>query len=328
MQQSSYIEAETAYRRALTVAPDNNKMCNLGICLMKQGRVAEAKDTLRQVRPAVADGPRGVDSHLKAFERAQEMLRDLESEIMIKAQDKYNQSQLFDAFLGSSSIWQPQPCVEQSFIPPSLPKQQDDGFGDENLDLNRIVREGVLVLGEKQPPPGFPPLSQKKTNKSMVMNLPPPFTQPASADEHLGLNRLLREETMCLQRNFLNIDAPPFYSKLSMEQPLQQSQFLDPLSSLKRTRSGKMAAAPAREETTQVQQSLVAPAVDIEQPEQKSRRRSLSFEENEENKWLGLLPDNKELDDAIVAAIIAPYKEKKRFKVFQDITASSLSPRA
>ena len=60
MQQNNYIEAEDAYRRALTIAPDNNKMCNLGICLMKQGRIGEAKETLRRVKPAVADGPRCV----------------------------------------------------------------------------------------------------------------------------------------------------------------------------------------------------------------------------------------------------------------------------
>ncbi|KAH6760032.1 Tetratricopeptide repeat superfamily protein [Perilla frutescens var. hirtella] len=112
MQQSNYIEAEEAYRRALLLAPDNNKMCNLGICLMKQGRIGEAKDTLRRVKPAVVDGPRGVDSHLKAYERAQQMLRDLESEMMTKVTDRVEQSKLFDAFLGSSAIWQPQPCRE------------------------------------------------------------------------------------------------------------------------------------------------------------------------------------------------------------------------
>nr|GMC66128.1 protein POLLENLESS 3-LIKE 2 [Ipomoea batatas] len=84
MQQSNYIEAEDAYRRALAIAADNNKMCNLGICLMQQGRVREAKDTLRRVKPAVSDGPRGVDSHLKAYERAQQMLQDLESVTMVK----------------------------------------------------------------------------------------------------------------------------------------------------------------------------------------------------------------------------------------------------
>ncbi|RVW51629.1 Protein POLLENLESS 3-like 2 [Vitis vinifera] len=112
MQQNNYIEAEDAYRRALSMAPDNNKMCNLGICLMKQGRILEAKETLRRVKPAVADGPRGVDSHLKAFERARQMLLDLESEMLNKGSDPVEQSRLFDAFLSSSALWQPQPFMK------------------------------------------------------------------------------------------------------------------------------------------------------------------------------------------------------------------------
>lgn len=144
MQQSNYVEAEEAYRRALILAPDNNKMCNLGICLMKQGRIGEAKDTLRRVKPAVADGPRGVDSHLKAYERAQQMLRDLESEMMNKGGvDRVEQSKLFDAFLGSSAIWQPQPCKEtRSFAPLSSAKEvpmPSHAFADENANSNIIA---------------------------------------------------------------------------------------------------------------------------------------------------------------------------------------------
>ncbi|KAK9129450.1 hypothetical protein Sjap_009937 [Stephania japonica] len=143
MQQSNYVEAEDAYRRALLIAQDNNKMCNLGICLMKQGRISEAKETLRRVKPAVADGPRGVDSHLKAFERAQQMLRDLESEMMNKGQDRVEQSRLFDAFLGSSSIWQPMPCKEPTLVPITMkqPKPQEE-FPDENINSNRT--KGVV----------------------------------------------------------------------------------------------------------------------------------------------------------------------------------------
>lgn len=74
MQRDNFVEAEHAYRRTLSIAPDNNNMCNLRICLMKQGRINEAKETLRLVKPAVVDGPRGVDSHLKAYKRAQQML--------------------------------------------------------------------------------------------------------------------------------------------------------------------------------------------------------------------------------------------------------------
>lgn len=139
MQQSNYVEAEEAYRRALILAPDNNKMCNLGICLMKQGRIGEAKDTLRRVKPAVADGPRGVDSHLKAYERAQQMLRDLESEMMNKGGvDRVEQSKLFDAFLGSSAIWQPQPCKETRPLSSSA-KDTSHAFSDENANSNIIA---------------------------------------------------------------------------------------------------------------------------------------------------------------------------------------------
>ena len=108
--QNNYTEAEEAYRRALSIAPDNNKMCNLGICLMKQGRIGEAKETLYWVKPAVMDGSRGLDSHLKIYERAQQMLKNLGSEMINKGVDRIEQSRLFEAFLGSSSVWQPQPC--------------------------------------------------------------------------------------------------------------------------------------------------------------------------------------------------------------------------
>ncbi|KAH9608356.1 hypothetical protein KSS87_017811 [Heliosperma pusillum] len=134
MQQSNYIEAEDAYRRALSIAPDNNKMCNLGICLMKQGRIVEAKETLRRVKPAMVDGPRGMDSHLKAYERAQQMLADLESEMMKKAGDSViEQSRLFNTFLGSSSIWQPQPCRETYSASSNTAKTIDE-FPDENTN--------------------------------------------------------------------------------------------------------------------------------------------------------------------------------------------------
>ncbi|ESQ45387.1 hypothetical protein EUTSA_v10010403mg [Eutrema salsugineum] len=148
MQRDNFVEAEDAYRRALSIAPDNNKMCNLGICLMKQGRIDEAKETLRRVKPAVVDGPRGVDSHLKAYERAQQMLNDLGSEMMRRGgDDKVEQRRLFDAMFGSSSIWQPQPCREQSMKPISKPDLSNDGYADENVkrSVNQVVVNPLRV---------------------------------------------------------------------------------------------------------------------------------------------------------------------------------------
>ncbi|XP_068645608.1 protein POLLENLESS 3-LIKE 2-like [Aristolochia californica] len=336
MQLENYVEAEAAYRKALSMASDNNKMCNLGICLMKQGRISEAKDTLRQVRPAMGDGPRGVDSHLKAFERAQEMLRDLESGIMNKDQDTFNQSQLFDAFLGSSSIWQPQPCID-TFVVPASTKPRD-AFGDENQDVNRINRgpasdNKVPLPTMKKPaiPPGF---SSVITASSKLHD--------GFGNENLDMNREDRRQphdqqipplplqrgSKCISRPLysLNCDAPPFYSKLARD--AIQTVLHDPLGSLKRTRSGNMAGPNKDQEAEKVEKPVLS-----ENPsEVRPRRRSLSLDETT-NKWLDVLPDTEEFDQALLAAIIAPFQENmtavqtKRFKVFQDITPS-LSPRA
>lgn len=189
MQQNNYIEAEDAYRRALSIAPDNNKMCNLGICLMKQGRIVEAKQTLRRVKPAVADGPRGMDSHLKAYERAQQMLADLESELMKKAGDSVSeQSRLFNTFLGSSSLWQPQPCRETYSSQPN--SKIPDEFPDENSNSNILTNNN---------------------SSSINHNFPP---------KPIGLFPV---------GNSWNIDAPPFYSSKLVREPLGANQFNETL---------------------------------------------------------------------------------------------------
>lgn len=299
MQQNNYIEAEDAYRRALLISPDNNKMCNLGICLMKQGRISEAKETLRRVKPAVLDGPRGVDSHLKAYERAQQMLLDLESEMMKKGgDDRVEQSKLFDILLGSSSIWQPQPCREHTSSNSSFKPQCE--FADENVNSNIMPN----------PPVGFP---VQKSVKSLV------FPQ--------GNNNYY---------NSLNIDAPPFYSSKFVKDPVE-SQFHE---TLKRTRSGNAANSMRTKEMGELWKPFV------EGPENKTRRKSISPEEKKaRERWEEVLPDSKDFEEAILAAVLGSGNETekvvemsnktgivqrkidKRLRVFQDITLS-LSPRA
>ncbi|CAL5366171.1 unnamed protein product [Camellia sinensis] len=251
MQQNNYIEAEDAYRRALLIAPDNNKMCNLGICLMKQGRIGEAKETLRRVKPAAMDGPRGVDSHLKAYERAQQMLRDLESEMMNKGGDRVEQRKLFDALLGSSSIWQPQPCKEHSTTTNSF-KPQDE-FADENVNLN-IIANPVAFPGQKSVKQLFPP-----------------------------------------QGNTLNIDAPPFYVSKFMKDHTVENQFHE---RLKRTRSGNAANSIRGNEIGEFWKPFME-----EEPENKTRRRSISPGKAGE-RWAEVLPDSKDFEEAILAAVL------------------------
>ncbi|KAL5557530.1 hypothetical protein UlMin_039766 [Ulmus minor] len=295
MQQSNYIEAEDAYRRALAIAPDNNKMCNLGICLMKQGRIVEAKENLRRVKPAVLDGPRGTDSHLKAYERAQQMLKDLESEMMNKGGgDRVEQSRLFDAFLGSSSIWQPQPCKDHTnFAPIDTRKIPQDEFADENTNSN------ILAFDKTLP-------------------------------QHTSMKQI----STCLV-NSLNVAAQPFYSTKFLREPLAQAACPE---RLKRTRSGN-AASSMNLGSGENTKPTVEPTVELGIPENKSRRLSAESQDTA-NKVTDLLPDNKDFEEAIIAAVlgstsdtgkgtpeILKTKIDKRLKVFQDITLS-LSPRA
>ncbi|KAG0583791.1 hypothetical protein KC19_3G163400 [Ceratodon purpureus] len=108
-------------RKALSIESDNNKVCNLGICLMKQGRLEEAKSMLETVTPAGSDGRWASDSHMKSYERAQEMLEELETSMSAKnyLQDIEKQLSSFAisgsetdaASIHDSSLWQPQPAL-------------------------------------------------------------------------------------------------------------------------------------------------------------------------------------------------------------------------
>ncbi|XP_010550475.1 PREDICTED: protein POLLENLESS 3-LIKE 2 [Tarenaya hassleriana] len=360
MQKDNYVEAEDAYRRALSITPDNNKMCNLGICLMKQGRIGEAKETLRRVKPAVADGPRGVDSHLKAYERAQQMLKDLESEMMNRGgDDKVEQSKLFNAFFGSSSIWQPQPCrdhgaapatangVEENANPNVVAGGNSSGSCMHPPPLHRTVKQAAVFKASSsslcQPQPKRSDDDDENVMGKLALGKPPPLHRTAKQfDTFFGSSSVWQSHPLAatindgypdenvdanmmgfppLHRNMnLNVDAQPFFSSKFMR---DHQPGKDPIhETLKRTRSGNAASDPMR----------TAAAVKHET----NTRRRLSLERTAGGD--SLLPDNKDFEEAILAAVLgtetknseallAQRKVEKRLKVFQDITLS-LSPRA
>eukprot|EP00250_Pteridium_aquilinum_P015753 c22745_g1_i2 orf=147-1214(+) len=78
MQQSNYTAAESVYRRALALEVDNNKVCNLGVCLMKQGRAEEAIAVLEGASYFNSKRANS-ESHSKSYERAQELIRQASS---------------------------------------------------------------------------------------------------------------------------------------------------------------------------------------------------------------------------------------------------------
>ncbi|KAL2341558.1 hypothetical protein Fmac_009498 [Flemingia macrophylla] len=78
LQKGDYQTAEEHYRKALSFEVDRNKQCNLAICLMHLNRVKEARFLLQAVSTATKN--RKMDeSFVKSFERASQMLSDIES---------------------------------------------------------------------------------------------------------------------------------------------------------------------------------------------------------------------------------------------------------
>ena len=49
LQLKNFAAAEAVYRKAQEIDPDANKACNLCICLVKQGRYADANTVLEDV---------------------------------------------------------------------------------------------------------------------------------------------------------------------------------------------------------------------------------------------------------------------------------------
>ncbi|CAE6185540.1 unnamed protein product [Arabidopsis arenosa] len=79
LQLHNYGIAEQHYRRALGLERDKNKQCNLAICLMRMGRIPEAKSLLDDVRDSPAESECGDEPFAKSYDRAIEMLAEIES---------------------------------------------------------------------------------------------------------------------------------------------------------------------------------------------------------------------------------------------------------
>ncbi|KAL8135190.1 uncharacterized protein LOC141720854 [Apium graveolens] len=77
LQQNKYTLAEELYRKALSLEQDKNKQFNLAICLMYTNRMTEAKFLLESARSS--ENGLMEATHVKSFERASQILVELES---------------------------------------------------------------------------------------------------------------------------------------------------------------------------------------------------------------------------------------------------------
>lgn len=76
------------FRKALLLEPDENKQCNLAICLMHTNRLKEAKSLLQAVK-GTAGNKHMDESYAKSYERAHQMLTEIEQQSLLKPIGKY-----------------------------------------------------------------------------------------------------------------------------------------------------------------------------------------------------------------------------------------------
>ncbi|XP_057837168.2 protein SULFUR DEFICIENCY-INDUCED 1 isoform X2 [Cryptomeria japonica] len=89
MQQHNYVAAEVAYRKALYFVEDANKACNLGVCLMRQGKAKEATIVLENIISL-----HGED--IKSLERAKQLLKEIQNFQKHEGGSKRSLSTLFN----------------------------------------------------------------------------------------------------------------------------------------------------------------------------------------------------------------------------------------
>ncbi|XP_074591112.1 uncharacterized protein LOC141847015 [Curcuma longa] len=159
MQSENYGEAEQLYRKALAIEEDNNKQCNLAICVMKKGRLVEAKSILHSVRSALVEA---FDEHsLNSFKRAVKVLMELEHQ-----GDLYGDEEDFlkedilqggnDQLFNPQYWWEKRPKmadhVQEKFaFTSNLDQNEFDGVSSScSLDLASKNKSQRSVLGKER----------------------------------------------------------------------------------------------------------------------------------------------------------------------------------
>ncbi|CAH8381567.1 unnamed protein product [Eruca vesicaria subsp. sativa] len=150
LQLHNYGISEHYYRNALSLEPDNNKLCNLAICLMHMDRIQEAKSLIDDVRQSQGKTQWTDEPFYKSFERATEMLAERErvkladhqGETMISSSsDNFSSNCSFASWVKDTETLAgtvPEPGIIYSFesveSPVLLTQPRECKWGDEGID--------------------------------------------------------------------------------------------------------------------------------------------------------------------------------------------------
>ncbi|URE30670.1 Alba [Musa troglodytarum] len=83
MQQGNYMAAEAVYRKSQMIEPNANNGCNLGVCLINQGRYDEARSIVTAVLDRGFSSATAAAVDRKALQRANKLLAEIDQSISV-----------------------------------------------------------------------------------------------------------------------------------------------------------------------------------------------------------------------------------------------------
>ncbi|XP_064979059.1 protein SULFUR DEFICIENCY-INDUCED 1 isoform X2 [Musa acuminata AAA Group] len=81
--QANYMAAEAVYRKAQMIEPNANNGCNLGVCLINQGRYDEARSIVTTVLDLGFSSATAAAVDRKALQRAKKLLAEIDQSISV-----------------------------------------------------------------------------------------------------------------------------------------------------------------------------------------------------------------------------------------------------
>ncbi|XP_072969260.1 uncharacterized protein [Typha angustifolia] len=165
MQSDDYKEAERLYRKSLALDPNISKQCNLATCLMKAGKVEEAKALLQSIKKPSPN--RRTRSYLESLKRCTELFSALESQTNllpvpeeVEQEEKMTLISTNTRHVGSSTSISPD-------------EREDKGSDLENSSSSQLANGyslsfGSICLGDLSPPSCSQNLSNHVTPPSEI----------------------------------------------------------------------------------------------------------------------------------------------------------------
>ncbi|CAL9158297.1 unnamed protein product [Musa hybrid cultivar] len=107
MQQANYMAAEAVYRKAQMIEPNANNGCNLGVCLINQGRYDEARSIVTAVLDLGFSSATAAAVDRKALQRAKKLLAEIDQSISVSEMTRRLGEEMLQSLAIMEEGWTP-----------------------------------------------------------------------------------------------------------------------------------------------------------------------------------------------------------------------------